>query len=569
MGNYSLVINSKFNPFSYQDMLAPVLMATQAHQELENQYGELEAKADIWENLANEQTDPYAYKMYKTFANDLEEKAELLAKEGLNVSSRKNMLNMRARYNKEITPIETAYKRREELAAEQRKLSASNPTMFYQRKASSMSLDDLIRNPSMDYGERYSGALLAEQVGQMAANLKTALTGKGNLKGIGLPYQYEQLLQYGYTPEQIQQAITKPQEGNPVLNTIVEQALAASGMKNWASPEQLAQARAYANQGLYNAIGKTEFRNFTDEYSKQDALNARQHARTVAAQRDAERRAEQQSLKMYNINPTSLYGDSEVSAKNKDTLDLLTKFRNKGYFNAQGQLTKKGVEALQAAKRVTKYQRGPTGYVETTNLIGDVEFKNWALKHGHSQKGIDAGYSSPTLNRYYQDTMARINRGELVIGTPNIDVYRQRIKYETTQRYLLNQVTAALAGGNIYKVGSLTYSENGLTMGRGEAMSANDFKTLAIDNPILYVMNSPTTDNQLIELSNGEKFIMPGGMLDNINQTDLSTANQRIMNSASLQERAVNLNQANSYLGALLDYNEGTGVKTSDGTIIF
>lgn len=287
MANYSLVINSQFKPFSYQEMLAPVLMATQAHQELENQYGELSAKANVWEEMANEQTDPYAYKMYKTYANDLEEKAGQLAREGLNASSRRDMLNMRARYSKEITPIEAAYKRREELAAEQRKASLSNPTMFYQRNASAMSLDDFIKNPSIDYGEGYSGALLAQQVGQMAANLKTALTGKGKLKGIGLPYQYEQLLQYGYTPQQIQQAITNPQEGNPVLNTIVEQALAASGMKNWASPEQLAQARAYANEGLYNAIGKTDIKNYADSFSMQDELAKREEARAAQARAQA------------------------------------------------------------------------------------------------------------------------------------------------------------------------------------------------------------------------------------------------------------------------------------------
>lgn len=284
MANFSLVVNSKFNPFSFERYIQPYQIYGQAYREVEDTLGELDTKASVWEEMANEQTDPYAYKMYKTYANDLEEQAGQLAREGLNASSRRNMLNMRARYSKEITPIEVAYKRRGELAAEQRKASLSNPTMFYQRNASAMSLDDFIKNPSIDYGERYSGALLAQQVGQMAANLKTALTGKGKLKSIGLSYQYEQLLQYGYTPQQIQQAITNPQEGNPVLNTIVEQALAASGMKNWASPEQLAQARAYANEGLYNAIGKTDIKNYTDSFSMQDALARRREERASQAQ---------------------------------------------------------------------------------------------------------------------------------------------------------------------------------------------------------------------------------------------------------------------------------------------
>ena len=41
MANYSLVVNSKFRPFEYQELLAPVLMATQAHHELEDKYAEL------------------------------------------------------------------------------------------------------------------------------------------------------------------------------------------------------------------------------------------------------------------------------------------------------------------------------------------------------------------------------------------------------------------------------------------------------------------------------------------------------------------------------------------------
>lgn len=131
MANYSLILDTKFKPFSYAEMLAPVAAATQAHQAIEEEYGNLAAKASVWDRMANEQTDPYAYKMYKTYSDDLEARAEQLMKYGLNASSRKGMLDMRARYSKEIVPIETAYKRREELAAEQRKALAADPTLRY------------------------------------------------------------------------------------------------------------------------------------------------------------------------------------------------------------------------------------------------------------------------------------------------------------------------------------------------------------------------------------------------------------------------------------------------------
>jgi hypothetical protein len=151
MANYSLVVNSKFQPFSFDRYLQPYQIYGQNYKEIEEQYTDLSTKAGIWDGLANEQTDPYTYKMYKTYANDLENQASQLASEGLNAVSRKNMLNMRARYSKEIIPIEQAYNRRSKLAEEQRKLRAANPSIMFDRDFSSISLDDLLDNPELSY----------------------------------------------------------------------------------------------------------------------------------------------------------------------------------------------------------------------------------------------------------------------------------------------------------------------------------------------------------------------------------------------------------------------------------
>lgn len=105
MANYTLTVNSQFDPFSYQELLQPTLMATQAHRELEDQYNELSAKADIWNNLINKERDKRAYELYKSFSDDLIQQVDQLAKEGLNTTSRKGMLNMKSRYSKEITPL--------------------------------------------------------------------------------------------------------------------------------------------------------------------------------------------------------------------------------------------------------------------------------------------------------------------------------------------------------------------------------------------------------------------------------------------------------------------------------
>ena len=99
MANYSLIVNSKFQPFSFERYIQPYQMYGAAYKELENQYGELATKASIWEKMANEQTDSKAYRMYKTYSDELKDKASKLAREGLNASSRQELLNMRNRYS--------------------------------------------------------------------------------------------------------------------------------------------------------------------------------------------------------------------------------------------------------------------------------------------------------------------------------------------------------------------------------------------------------------------------------------------------------------------------------------
>lgn len=259
MANYSLVVNSSFKPFSYQEMLAPVLMATQAHQELENQYGELATKASVWKELADEQTDPYAYKMYKTYANDLEEQAGQLAREGLNAASRRNMLNMKSRYSSEITPIEQAYTARQKQAEEQQKALLQDPTLMLSRRASTTSLDDYIRNPQLAY-ESYSGKLITAQAASAASALAKEMQEKPRKwrSILGNSY-YETMMQKGFSSQSVLQAIQDNPNAAPQLTRIVEDAINSSGVRNWGDQATITRAIDFAKQGLWSAVGETQY----------------------------------------------------------------------------------------------------------------------------------------------------------------------------------------------------------------------------------------------------------------------------------------------------------------------
>lgn len=247
MANYSLVVNSKFQPFSFDRYLQPYQIYGQNYKEIEEQYTDLSTKAGIWDSLANEQTDPYTYKMYKTYANDLENQASQLASEGLNAVSRKNMLNMRARYSKEIIPIEQAYNQRSKLAEEQRKLRAANPSIMFDRDFSSISLDDLLDNPELSYtsvsgDDLYKkGKEAAISASSRMMNVSPALQG-----------QYWKIRQ-GYGADAANKFLLN-QSNIPELKDAINRIVSQSGV----TKENLSRAVDYTISGIMSGISYNE-----------------------------------------------------------------------------------------------------------------------------------------------------------------------------------------------------------------------------------------------------------------------------------------------------------------------
>ena len=338
MANYSLVINSQFKPFSYQEMLAPTLMATQAHQELENQYGELATKASVWEEMANEQTDPYAYKMYKTYANDLEEQAGQLAREGLNAASRRDMLNMRARYSKEITPIEQAYTARQKQAEQQQQALLQDPTLMLSRRAATTSLDDYIRNPQLAY-ESYSGKLITAQAASAASALAKEMQEKPRKwrSILGNSY-YETMMQKGFSSQAVLQAIQDNPNAAPQLTRIIEDAINSSGVRNWGDQATIARAIDYAKQGLWSAVGETQYQtldNWRAKMAAQEAMQIRAEKRAAARQAAEQKQAQLNNLA---INPLNIYSSRELSKDEKRYKDNMKNFSKYFYKDSHGQM---------------------------------------------------------------------------------------------------------------------------------------------------------------------------------------------------------------------------------------
>lgn len=265
-----LTVNSTFKPFSYEELLAPALMATQAHRELEDAYSELDSQANTLGAMASEINDPVAYSRYKAFESELRAQADVLAKNGLTPNSRQSLLSLKGRYAKDITPIQNAITRRRELGDEQRKALLQDPTLMFQRDMNSIgyesSLDRFLENPEYDYGERYSGALLTKQVGTIAQNLAKEMRDNPRKWRSILGNQYfETIMQKGYRPEEIIQVLQNDPNGSLILKNIVEDVVGSSGIASWGDANILNRAYDYAGQGLWNAVGDTQYKTLQNQ----------------------------------------------------------------------------------------------------------------------------------------------------------------------------------------------------------------------------------------------------------------------------------------------------------------
>lgn len=466
MANYSLVINSQFKPFLYQEMLAPTLMATQAHQELENQYGELATKASVWEEMANEQTDPYAYKMYKTYANDLEEQAGQLAREGLNAASRRDMLNMRARYSKEITPIENAYKKREEDIARQKKVSdATGGRTVFTRDARTTSLDKYMEGID-DYGQTNLDELYKEGAAGGAAISKRYLsTREGQLfNGMYLNLQRTT----GMTNDQIQQFLSnqKDAKGNllfPELHALKNELLSKSNYQNYSVADQNRMEQAILsgiNTGIVYNVEDKPMENWRAKMAEQEAMKIREEKRA------AKRKAEEQKQAMLNnlaINPLNIYSSRELSKDENKYKDALKNYSQYFYKDANGRIkmTWKGWQ---------EYNRNATPRVNSSaSGSGTARLMNVETQ----MQGI--GKFTPTAFRTFMDS----------IGAKNINGWQPGNLGNVWGRYVTDSPAAKTAKYDTTRVTEYDYPIAGtqqgdmkdaiMTAGRGLSLKEVDY----------------------------------------------------------------------------------------------
>lgn len=386
MANYSLTVNSTFNPYSLQELLPIYQANAQAQYQAEEAFSQLQMKADQWEKLANNAQDADVYSKYKSYSNQLKEAANDVLNNGINAASRRNLMNMRAQYASNIIPIEEAYNKRQQQAQVLWQARLQDPTLIAQ-DPSELGLSYYMKNPTYT-PQSYSGKLLTAQSAQAAQNLAKTLSSYGKGEPID-SYTNTFIQKHGLTRNDIQKYLNgETTATNKVLGAIYQQVYDSSQIGNWANENQRRQAANFIKQGMWSAIGQ-------DTVQAMENFEARENYKLQ--QQLALAQAQQQQNQLAAINEVPIYTPEEQNEAD----EMREKYKQYFYTkNGRTYLSQKGREEYEKQKNTLKTKTNNisgregkfTQLGENLSKIENTDFYNFLNSIG-AQKYLGKGHN--------------------------------------------------------------------------------------------------------------------------------------------------------------------------------
>lgn len=148
--NYSFVIDSSYQPFSMQELLTPMLMYKDAFEKQEAAWDELNRNTDTFkylEEYAKQNPESEAAQIYNNYATDMRREFSDFSQNGLSMSNRRALNNLKRRFQGEIGLLDKASKSLEEV----RKLRRANKDSSMLYAEDNLNIDQFLydRNPNL------------------------------------------------------------------------------------------------------------------------------------------------------------------------------------------------------------------------------------------------------------------------------------------------------------------------------------------------------------------------------------------------------------------------------------
>ena len=263
-GHYDFVIDSSFQPFSMQEMLAPLTMYKEAFEKSEEAYADLKTKADVFKDLSESLPEnSKAKQIYEGYANDLNSQAEDLARNGLNMGNRRALTSLKQRYSGEIGRLDRAKTALEEAKKTRSALEASGKRRLY--ATNNFTIDDFLdgNTPNMysvDPDVLYAkGAQRGKSVSSRMSDIKE---GGSMVNG----YFRNVIQSQGMDPRSLSQWMQSDEFSKMVDLAMIEEGVAG----NLKGMDYLRAKQAYIS-GIFDGVVYTEKNDLQRDYDKMTA----------------------------------------------------------------------------------------------------------------------------------------------------------------------------------------------------------------------------------------------------------------------------------------------------------
>ena len=291
---YNQVPFNAYTPKSFQEMLAPVMYASEQEEKLQEQYAQTGSTIDKATAYLNPELDKETYAKMQQYKADVDKAVEDLSTKGFVDSGRKaNLYKLKQRYDTDFAGAALQIEQRNAAAMLQAQMAQKDPSYVY-KSAANISIDEAMKNPNIwsDVVAKggISGENLRQQTALQAKIIKDSITKiEPILESMEAPNgdpildQYIQRIVKGASPTEIFSAIsgivTDPSKASAIttqLMSIVDNVMATNNVESVFAKDtgnyQLLKSKAA--QGLFEAAGGVDFRNVTDQMSMEQRKEA-------------------------------------------------------------------------------------------------------------------------------------------------------------------------------------------------------------------------------------------------------------------------------------------------------
>lgn len=275
-----------FNPFDYQQMLAPLAQAQTSYNQMQDSLLASGEEANQYRQLID--NDEWASGVLKGYTTALEDAANRLNKEGLRGTNRGTLMRLRKTYNDTVKPVNDAAKTLAEIQNTYRQAYAKDNTMM---RGAMPSIRELVENPSA-MPQMVSGVQLYNQ-GAAASKASSLRQFKDSEFGKKRIHDYfEWIQERGYSPEVVNAFMMDASQ----IPELAAEIANIQQMYNTAGLQDPQQANRFIMQGILDGI---QYEKKTDY--KYDQTGAAMRAAALKSAKNSGSLIDNSILKPVNI----------------------------------------------------------------------------------------------------------------------------------------------------------------------------------------------------------------------------------------------------------------------------